>query len=158
MKSGKTIVLGLAFLRACTVAAGVLGEGGLRAGKFAANLRLDYGMSQDDPIAQIGLDAEYGLLENLTVGAGFAYVDGRLTQESCLELVARGYLLGKPLDVFAAFALQLSFSGGLGSSGTLRTGVEWQSPWKFFFGAEAAVLFEKAGTGWMGGAFAGIRL
>jgi hypothetical protein len=158
VKSAGTIVFGLACLLACTVAAGVFAEGGLRAGKLGANLRLDYGQSQDDPIAQIGLDAEYGLLENLAVGAGFAYTDGRLTQDSCLELVAKGYLRGKPLDVFAAFALQLNFSGGLDSSGTLRTGVEWQSPWKLFVGAEAAVFFEEAGSGWMAGAFAGIRL
>jgi hypothetical protein len=139
-------------------AGGVFAEGAVRAGRIGAELRFDYGASGSDPIAQIGIDAEYGLLEQLTVGAGFAYVDGRMTQESCLELVVKGYLLGRPLDVFAAGALQLSFSGGLGSSGTLRAGVEWQSPWKFFLGAEAAVLLEQTGVGWMGGAFAGIRL
>jgi len=151
------------FVAACALiaflaCAGAFAEGAVRAGRIGACLRMDIGTSSEDPIAQIGLDAEYGLLENLAVGAGFAYVDGRLTQESCLELEVKGYLLGKPLDLFAAAALQLSFSGGLGSSGTLRTGVEWQSPWKFFLGAEAAVLFEEAGVGWMGGAFAGIRL
>lgn len=138
--------------------AGAFADGAVRAGRIGACLRMDIGTSSEDPIAQIGVDAEYGLLENLAVGAGFAYVDGYLTQESCLELEAKGYLLGKPLDLFAAGALQISFSGGLGSSGTLRAGVEWQSPWKFFLGAEAAVLFEEAGVGWMGGGFAGIRL
>jgi len=133
-------------------------EGAVRAGRIGGCLRMDIGTSSDDPIAQIGVDAEYGLLENLAVGAGFAYVDGNLTQESCLELEVKGYFLGKPLDLFAAGALQISFSGGLGSSGTLRAGVEWQSPWKLFLGAEAAVLFEEAGVGWMGGGFAGIRL
>lgn len=133
-------------------------EGEVRAGRFGAEFRFGYGSSGGDPIAQIGIDAEYGLLEHLAVGAGFAYVDGRLTQESCLELMVKGYLLGKPLDAFLAGELQVSFSGGLGSSGTLRAGVEWQSPWKFFLGAEAAVLLEEAGVGWMGGAFAGIRL
>lgn len=133
-------------------------EGAVRAGRVGAELRFDYGASGVDPIAQVGVDAEYGLLEHLSVGAGFAYVDGRMTQESCLELMVKGYLLGKPFDVFAAAALQLSFSAGLGTSGTLRIGVEWQSPWKFFLGAEAAGLLEQAGVGWMGGAFAGIRL
>jgi hypothetical protein len=133
-------------------------EGAVRAGRIGACLRMNIGTSSSDPIAQIGVDAEYGLLENFAVGAGFAYVDGNLTQESCLELGVKGYFLGKPLDLFAAGALQISFSGGLGSSGTLRAGVEWQSPWKFFLGAEAAVLFEEAGVGWMGGGFAGIRL
>ena len=158
----RSVVVAACAIIAVLAAASAFAEGAVRAGRIGACLRMDIGTSgvdpDDDPIAQIGLDAEYGLLENLAVGAGFAYVDGNRTQESCLELEVKGYLLGKPLDLFAAGALQLSFSGGLASSGTLRTGVEWQSPWKFFLGAEAAVLFEEAGVGWMGGGFAGIRL
>lgn len=158
MTSRMTVVVCIACLGFALAAGAGFAEGPVRAGRFGAELRFDYGTSGSDPIAQIGIDAEYGLLEHLAVGAGFAYVDGRLTQESCLELVVKGYLLGRPLDLFLAGALQLSFSGGLGSSGTLRAGVQWQSPWKFFLGAEAAALLEEAGVGWMGGAFAGIRL
>ena len=155
----RIVVIACAACLGIALAAGTgFAEGEVRAGRFGAELRFDYGSSGTDPIAQIGVDAEYGVFEHLSVGAGFAYVDGRLTQESCLELVVKGYLRGRPLDLFLAGALQLSFSGGLGSSGTLRAGVEWQSPWKFFLGAEAAALLEEAGVGWMGGAFAGIRL
>jgi hypothetical protein len=158
MKNPKVLLMTVLVVVLAAVGAGVGAEGTVRAGRLGADLRFDYGASAGDPIAQIGIDAEYGLLERLTVGAGFAYVDGYMTQESCLELMVKGFLLGRPLDAFAAAALQLHFAGGLGSSGTLRAGVEWQSPWKFFLGAEAAVLFEQAGIGWLGGAFAGIRL
>jgi hypothetical protein len=140
------------------IATRAFADGAVRAGKIAVGLRIDSGKSSADSIAQIGAEAEYGLLEHLSLGMGYAYVDGNMTQENCLELLAKGYLLGKPLDVFAGAALQLHFSGGLGVSATLRTGAEWQSPFKLFLGAEGAVLFEEAGVGWMGGAFVGLRL
>ena len=143
---------------AAATASNAFADGSPRAGRFAAGLRVDSGRSSTDPIAQIGAEAEYGLLEHLSLGIGYAYVDGNLTQENCLELLAKGYLLGKPLDVFAGAALQIHFSGGVGASATLRTGAEWQSPFTLFLGVEAAVLFEQAGLGWMGGAFVGVRL
>jgi len=143
---------------ACAIVSGARADGALRAGRVGASLRLDFGRGSADPIAQIGAEAEYSLLEKLSLGMGYAYVDGNMTQENCLEVLAKGYILGKPLDIFAAAALQLHFKGGLGASATLRTGAEWQSPWRLFLGAEAAVLFEQAGMGWMGGAFVGLRL
>jgi hypothetical protein len=143
---------------ASAIAPSAFADGAVRAGRIAAGLRIDSGKSSVNPISQISAEAEYGLLEHLSLGMGYAYIDGYMTQENCLELLAKGYLLGKPLDVFASAALQLHFSGGLGVSATLRTGAEWQSPFKLFLGAEGAVLFEQAGVGWMGGAFVGLRL
>jgi hypothetical protein len=143
---------------ASAIAPSAFADGAVRAGRFGAGLRVGSGKSSTDSIAQISAEAEYGLLEHLSLGMGYAYIDGYMTQENCLELLAKGYLLGKPMDVFTGAALQVHFSGGLGVSATLRTGAEWQTPFKLFLGAEAAVLFEQAGVGWMGGAFVGLRL
>ncbi len=158
MKQPRALFPVILMVLAAATASSAFADGAQRAGRIAAGLRLDSGKSASDPIAQIGVEAEYGLLEHLSLGLGYAYVDGNLTQENCLELLAKGYLLGKPLDVFAGAALQITFSGGLGAAVTLRTGVEWQSPFRLFLGAEAAVLFEQSGMGWMGGAIVGLRL
>jgi hypothetical protein len=158
MKCSQALLIIFFLTSGCAIESGAFADGALRAGRVGASLRLDFGRSSADPISQIGTEAEYGLLEKLSLGMGYAYVDGNMTQENCLEVLAKGYILGKPLDIFAAAALQLHFKGGLGASATLRTGAEWQSPWRLFFGAEAAVLFEQAGMGWLGGAFVGLRL
>ncbi|MCX7038793.1 MAG: hypothetical protein NT005_06640 [Spirochaetes bacterium] len=158
MKHPRVLSIIILAVLAGAIASSAFADGAVRSGRIGAGLRVDSGKSSADPTAQIGAEAEYGLLEKLSLGLGYAYVDGNMTQENCLEVLAKGYLLGKPLDVFAGAALQLHFSGGLGVSATLRTGAEWQSPFKLFLGAEAAVLFEQAGMGWMGGAFVGLRL
>jgi hypothetical protein len=90
---------------ACAIVSGAFAKGALRAGRVGASLRLGFGRSSADSIAQIGAEAEYGLLEKLSLGMGYAYVDGNMTQENCLEVLAKGYLLGKPLDIFAAAAI-----------------------------------------------------
>jgi len=77
-----------------------------------------------------------------------------------LELFAKGYLLGKPMDLFALAAAQfyLDESGSLDSFFTLKAGIEWATPWKIFIGAEGAAFFDPAGIAYMGGAFLGLRL
>ena len=60
---------------ACAIVSGAFAEGALRAGRVGASLRLDFGRGSADPIAQIGAEAEYGLLEKLSLGMGYAYIE-----------------------------------------------------------------------------------
>jgi hypothetical protein len=129
----------------------------LRAGSFAGLGHFALGSSGGDPAAEAGLAVEYGLLENLGIGAGWTYVDGDFTQQQCLDVYAKGYLLGRPLDAFAAAAIQFAVSPGFDVVASLRTGGEWQSPWKVFAGVQAVALFQFPGVGWMGGVYVGVR-
>lgn len=129
----------------------------IRAGYFAGLVHFALGSSGGDPAAEAGLAFEYGLLENLGVGAGWTYVDGDFTQQQCLEVYAKGYLLGRPLDAFAAAAIQVAVSPGIDVVASLRAGGEWQSPWKVFAGLQAVALLQFPGVGWLGGLYVGAR-
>jgi len=132
----------------------------VRDGRFAITAGVDSGRTAGDPSAQLRLVLEYGIWEHLAVGAGYAYVDGlHPLQQHCLELFAKGYLLGQPLDLSAAAALQayLRDAGGLGAVFTARAGMEWASPWKFFLGSEVGLVVEPEGVGYQFGSFLGVR-
>jgi hypothetical protein len=138
-------------------AAALLAAEPVRAGRVAGLGHFALGTSSGDAAAEAGVAAEYGLLENLGVGGGWTYVDGYYLQLHCIEAYAKAYLFGKPLDAFAAAAVQLSVSPGFDVLATLRAGGEWQSPWKFFAGVQAAALFQFPGVGWLGGVYVGAR-
>lgn len=131
----------------------------VRDGRVAAAVGFDRGSSAGDPAAQLWAHAEYGFGEHFAAGLGWVYVDGLdPLQAHGLELLLKAYLFAAPLDAFLQASLQPCFAeDGLRLVFTGRLGVEWQTPWKAFWGVEACLAAEPAAVGWLIGSFLGVR-
>jgi len=127
----------------------------LRSGKTAVVTRINFGKNHDDPIAQLGIGIEHGIFPHLAVGLGYVYIDGiDPLQEHGLDLFLRGLLYARELALYADAGIQTYFSGGIDGILTLKSGLEWQSPFRLFGAVEGGVEME--GSNW--GSLYGIRV
>lgn len=157
----KIVFLGIAALLILTAVSAVAQTAdpeSPRAGKLAAAGRLNLGKNDGDSIAHLGAGIEYGLIPHLSVGAGYVYIDGmHPLQESGLDVSLKGFLFDQVLDLYADLGSQLYFSDDFGAVFTLKAGLEWQSPFGVFVGAEGGTVLEDSKFGYLFGVRAGYR-
>jgi len=141
----------------------VYSETSLRVGRTAVSAHLVLGKNHEDSIAQLGTGFEYGIINHLSAGIGYVYVDGRHPlQAHGLDLFVKGYLFDTILDlygfdIYGQAGAQVYFQDGIGVSYTFFTGLEWQAPFGLFLAAEGGAELENEDWGYLYGAVLGFR-
>lgn len=152
----KICFIGVVFLLVFAFAA--FAETSIRTGKPAAVARLNIGQNDGDAIAHLALGLEYAVIPHLSVGAGYVYIDGiDPLQEHGLDLSLKGYLFERRLDLYADIGSQLYLNDGIGAVFTVKSGLEWQSPFALFCAVEAGVELEESSWGQLIGLRIGYR-
>jgi|SRR6056297_903348 len=152
----KIAFIGVFFLLFLALAASA--ETPIRAGKLATAARLNSGQNDGDAIAQLALGVEYAVIPHLSVGAGYVYVDGiDPLQEHGLDLSLKGYLFERELDLYADLGSQLYLENSINMLVTLKTGLEWQSPFGLFCAGEGGVVLDASSWGYLYGLRIGYR-
>ncbi len=157
----KIIVISTVFLLVFVFT--VYSETSIRVGKTAAAVHLIMGKNNEDSIAQVGAGIEYGIINHLSIGLGYVYVDGRHPlQAHGLDLFVKGYVFDTILDlygfdIYGKAGAQVYSSDGFGLTYTFLTGVEWQSPFKMFFAVEGGAELENGDWGYVYGGILGLR-
>src|SRR6056297_2088474 len=152
----KIAFIGVFFLLFLALAASA--ETPIRAGKLATAARLNSGQNDGDAIAQLAVGVEYAVIPHLSVGAGYVYIDGiDPLQEHGLDLSLKGYLFERKLDLYADIGSQFYLNGGFGAVFTVKSGIEWQSPFALFCAVEGGVELEDSSWGHLFGLRAGYR-
>lgn len=141
----------------------VYSDTSIRVGKTAAAIHLNLGKNNEDSIGQIGVGMEYGIINHLSMGLGYVYVDGRYPlQVHGLEMFVKGYILDSIIDLYGfdlygKAGAQIYSKDGLGLTYTLLSGIEWQSPFKLLIAFEGGVEFENGDWGYLCGGALGVR-
>ena len=137
----------------------VYSETSIRVGKTAVSAHLNLGENNDDSIGQLGGTIEYGIINHLSAGIGYVYVDGmNPIQAHGLDLFVKGYLFDKKMDIYGELGAQIYGGDDSGLMSTFITGFEWQSPFKLFIAIEAGAELESSNWGYLYGAVIGIRI
>ena len=138
-------------------------ETSLRVGKTAVSAHLLVGKNTEDSIAQLGTGIEYGIINHLSVGIGYVYVDGRHPlQAHGLDLFLKGYVFDPIIDIYGfdiygKTGMQVYSQDGFGLTYTFTSGLEWQSPFKMFIAVETGAELEDGDWGYLTGGVIGIR-
>jgi len=141
----------------------IYAETSIRVGKTAVSAHLILGKNTEDSIAQVGTGIEYGIVNHLSAGAGYVYVDGRHPiQAHGLELFIKGYVFDSVIDIYGfdiygKAGTQIYSQGGFGLTYTFLTGLEWQSPFKVFIAVETGAELENGDWGYLSGGVLGVR-
>jgi len=165
----KKIILVLAVFLLVSVFT-IYAETSLRVGKTAVSAHLGVGKSNHisfgdsgDDIAQLGVCVEYGIINHLSAGIGYVYVDGIYPLAAHgLDLFIKGYVFDTVIDVYGfdiygKAGTQIYSDGGLGLTYTFLTGLEWQSPFKVFIAIETGAELENGDWGYLSGGVLGVR-
>ena len=138
-------------------------EPSLRVGKTAVSAHLGLGQNREDSIAQLGTCVEYGVFSHLSVGIGYAYVDGRYPiQAHGLDLFVKGYVFDTIVDIYGfdiygKAGSQIYYQDDFGLAYTFLAGVEWQSLFKLFLAIETGAELENGDWGHFTGGVIGMR-
>ncbi len=157
----KIILFSTVFFLLCIFT--VYSESSLRVGKTAVSGHLVLGKNNEDSIAQLGAAVEYGIINHLSAGIGYVYVDGRNPiQAHGMDLFIKGYVFDSFLDLYGfdlygKGAIEVYTQDGLGLVYDLFTGLEWQSPFGLFLAAEGGAELENGDWGYLYGAVLGFR-
>jgi len=148
--------IAVVFLLVFTLAASA--ETFIRTGRPAATARLNIGQNDGDAIAQLALGIEYAVIPHLSVGAGYVYVDGiDPLQANGLDLSLKGYLFEKRLDLYADLGGQFYMKESIDTVLTVKSGLEWQSPFGLLCAVEGGVELEGSSRGHLLGLRVGYR-
>jgi len=141
----------------------VYSETSIRVGKTAVSAQLVLGENNEDSIAQLGAGVEYGIINHLSAGIGYVYVDGRHPlQANGLDLFIKGYVFDGFLDlygfdIYGEAGTQVYFQDGIGLTYTFLSGLEWQSPFKLLIAFKGGAELENGDWGYLYGAVLGFR-
>ena len=142
----------------------------LRVGKTAVSAHLGVGKSthisfgdSGDDIAQLGVCVEYGIINHLSLGIGYVYVDGIYPLHAHgLDLFVKGYVFDTFIDLYGfdlygKAGTQIYSQDGVGLAYTFLAGLEWQSPFKMFIAFEGGAELENGDWGHLYGGALGLR-
>ena len=145
-------------------------DSSLRVGKTAVSAHLGVGKSNHisfgdsgDSIAQLGVCVEYGIINHLSAGIGYVYVDGIYPLAAHgLDLFVKGYVFDTLIDlygfdIYGKAGIQVYSQERFGLTSTFMSGLEWQSPFKMFIAIETGAELENSEWGYLTGGVLGFR-
>ncbi|MEA1911338.1 MAG: hypothetical protein U9N32_06635 [Spirochaetota bacterium] len=143
------IIIGFLLVSVFTIHA----DSSLRVGKTAVSAHLIVGKNTEDSIGQLGVGFEYGIMNHLSAGMGYVYVDGRHPlQAHGPDLYVKGFAFDGIMDLYGfdlygKAGTQIYYQDELGLAYTFLTGVEWQSPFKLIIAVEGGAELENGDWG-----------